>query len=494
VSEQDRFDHELRGWLRGAAARRAPDYLVPMAMAAVHGTRQRRAMPFSYPVSWFALAGVATVAMVIVAVAVLAPPVAPPTVGSPPPAIGSASSSSQSRPSVPAQAPTPLDLPSFTTPLMTSTDATWRSLTWSKLDPGNSLADVSKMVEWHGAYLAIGHVRTLASAGGFTPIWHSTDGTTWEPMPADTFGASSAILAIGRLPSALVALTVEATCSESAEPVFVNCRQVSGGITSWTSNDGLTWLPHTGPHLSISESLNGVGDLVSGPAGLLAVVQSDRPTLAVSSDGVSWDVITTDAMPQSFELGDVWGRADGYAAVGTLSFGSKDKPQFKGLAFWSNDGRNWSSSIAEPLTAGNDIVLAASEPGELWSLEEIVGGRDGAIAIGHAGGTPGITTWWHSDDGRSWRQLADYPPLGVWNGEGEGTGGAPDGRLASDGARTVAIRLTDDAAAWTSFDGSTWTPLTFEGAEPPDGDVTVLPGAILLFDGQSTWFGAANRD
>jgi hypothetical protein len=150
-----------------------------MAMGGVHGTRQRRAMPFSYPVSWFALAGVATVAMVIVAVAVLAPPVAPPAVGSPP-AIVSASSSSQSRPSVPAQAPTPLDLPSFTAGQVADAKVAWTGLSWHKLANDDPLASVRKIVRWSGGYVAVGAYQS-AWAGDGTPVWTSSDGLHFDP-------------------------------------------------------------------------------------------------------------------------------------------------------------------------------------------------------------------------------------------------------------------------------------------------------------------------
>ena len=39
----------------------------------------------------------------------------------------------------------------------------------------------------------------------------------------------------------------------------------------------------------------------------------------------------------------------------------------------------------------------------------------------------------------------------------------PDGSLRGDGHRFIAYRGWADQAGWTSFDGRTWQPLTFDG-------------------------------
>jgi hypothetical protein len=41
-----------------------------------------------------------------------------------------------------------------------------------------------------------------------------------------------------------------------------------------------------------------------------------------------------------------------------------------------------------------------------------------------------------------------------------------DGILLGNGERMVAYRGEPDQAAWTSFDGRSWTPLAFSGSRP----------------------------
>jgi hypothetical protein len=480
VSEQDRFDHELRGWLRGAAARRAPDYLVPMAMAAVHGTRQRRAMPFSYPVSWFALAGVATVAMVIVAVAVLAPPVAPPAVGSPP-AIGSASSSSQSRPSVPAQAPTPLDLPSFTAGQVADAKVAWTGLSWHQLANDDPLASVRKIVRWSGGYVAVGAYQ---SAGAGTPVWTSSDGLHFDPA---TIMQRAVVLDVAEANRKLVALTVPAdnvTCS-----LFSACSGSIDPIGTYMSTDGVSWKFAEGPNLSSTQVVTTSLVAAAAPAGLLVGTTDGQVAAALLSDGSAWSLVSG-GFPEGFELGGLWARPDGYAAVGTVASGPTDDPDFTATTLWSTDGRDWSIT-SQPEVSRADFVLAASEHGPVSRFGSLVAGRDGAIAVSHEGGVPGITSWWHSTDGRSWQKVADFLPLGPALRDDGSSSGVPDGDIASDGSRMVALRLGDKQAGWTSFDGSTWTSVTLDAPPAQEREMLVLPSGVLVFDGESTWFGEA---
>lgn len=78
-----------------------------------------------------------------------------------------------------------------------------------------------------------------------------------------------------------------------------------------------------------------------------------------------------------------------------------------------------------------------------------------------------------------------------------GIGGGADGWLASDASRLVALRLGSGLAAWTSFDGVSWSPLDLNGEFPsPDADrMTVLPNGVLVQQGTgadaASWFGEA---
>jgi len=122
-----------------------------------------------------------------------------------------------------------------------------------------------------------------------------------------------------------------------------------------------------------------------------------------------------------------------------------------------------------------------------------VSGRDGLIAVGEVDSTPGATLWWQSADGRDWRPLPGFLPLGPTTCTGHGCGLQPNGALAADGDRMVAVRSGADPGVWTSFDGLKWQWLPVTG-DVPDGQATqaiLLPGGVLLSDGRTTWFGEA---
>jgi hypothetical protein len=126
----------------------------------------------------------------------------------------------------------------------------------------------------------------------------------------------------------------------------------------------------------------------------------------------------------------------------------------------------------------------------IWSL---VAGRDGLIATGGWVATPGGALWWQSLDGRRWRPLPTYPPLGPTTCTGEGCGGQPNGTLVGDGHRMVALRGGVDAGVWTSFNGLAWRRLSVAGDLPSEQatQAVLLPGGVLLSDGTTTWFGEA---
>jgi hypothetical protein len=303
-----------------------------------------------------------------------------------------------------------------------------------------------------------------------------------------SFVRSAIVLDVVELKGLLIALAADPGHADC--PVLEPCLGNLENVRALTSVDRINWHQGSLPDLAATGPINSEPVMAVGPSGLLVATPNGPVVAALSSDGLSWS-LASDSFPAGFEMAGAWGRPDGYAAVGTLTFGTSQKPQYKGLALWSSDGRSWSSSSIDALGARYDIVLAASDPGELSSLSELVAGRDGAIAIGHAGGTPGISVWWQSTDGRSWGKVADFRPLGPALRDDGSSFGVPDGRIASDGSRMVALRLDDRSAGWTSFDGSTWTPLGFDGQLPQDGDLLVLPNGVLLFDGESSWFGEA---
>jgi hypothetical protein len=439
-------------------------------------------MLLSSPAAWFAGAGVAIIAAVLLAVTVLTPPVAPPLVGSSPP-VGSVSVSSSPRPSAPAQTPTPVDLPSFTAGQVADAKAAWTGLSWHKLANDDPLASVRKIVRWSGGYVAVGAYQS-AWAGDGTPVWTSSDGLHFDPA---TIMPRAVVLDVAEVNRKLVALTVPAdnvTCS-----LFSACSGSIDPIGTYMSTDGVSWKFAEGPNLSSTQVVTTSLVAAAAPAGLLVGTTDGQVAAALSSDGSAWSLVSG-GFPEGFELGGLWARPDGYAAVGTVASGPTDDPDFTATTLWSTDGRDWSIT-SQPEVSRADFVLAASEHGPVSRFGSLVAGRDGAIAVSHEGGVPGITSWWHSTDGRSWQKVADFLPLGPALRDDGSSFGVPDGDIASDGSRMVALRLGDKQAGWTSFDGSTWTSVTLDAPPAQGRAMLVLPSGVLVFDGESTWFGEA---
>ena len=85
--------------------------------------------------------------------------------------------------------------------------------------------------------------------------------------------------------------------------------------------------------------------------------------------------------------------------------------------------------------------------------------------------------------------------VGVWNGEGAGSGLLPNGELVGNGERMIAYDTVTGGRAWTSFNGSDWTSVAVSGSEPPaagspGNNLRLLPIGLIWDDGQGgTWIG-----
>jgi len=158
------------------------------------------------------------------------------------------------------------------------------------------------------------------------------------------------------------------------------------------------------------------------------------------------------------------------------------------VSLWSRDGRQWSETPTVLPTAPR----AGSAVGSAGA--SLVVGRGGMIAVGRGVTTPGAALWWQSANGRDWRPLPAFPPLGPASCRGEGCSLQPDGALVGDGLRMVALRGGADAGTWTSSDGLAWQRLPVTGDLPNDQatQAVLLPGGVLLSDGTTTWFGEAH--
>ena len=110
-------------------------------------------------------------------------------------------------------------------------------------------------------------------------------------------------------------------------------------------------------------------------------------------------------------------------------------------------------------------------------------------------GSTGEILWWRSPDGRHWRALQAFPPLGATTCGGANCSPRSNGTLFGDGHRIIAWRGGAAASALVSTDGKRWTALRLIGEIPNERatHATLLPGGVLLSDGTTTWSGQAER-
>jgi hypothetical protein len=404
--------------------------------------------------------------------------------------VATASPSSATGPnaSAPATSPTPIG-PShdaFTTPVPPPETATWTGIRWRKLASDDPLALVNSVLRWRGGLIAIGW------DGSGTPVWTSRDGAHWAPLPFDTattFWPGLLVVAMAEVPSGLVAFTVLAEPSGCNGTAACPGHGASPPLMSWTSPDGRSWTPHTGPDLGRPFQWRAFPLLAAGPTGLVAASTGSPARMATSVDGIDWRAVPVGALPAGLVIGDIAGTATGYTAVGSLSV---DQSHDRAVALRSLDGRTWSGPYPLHLFSSSGVILASTGPS--WGARVLVAGRDGLIAVGGVISTPGASLWWQSANGRDWQPLPTYPPLGPTTCTGEGCGGQPNGTLVGDGHRMVALRGGADAGVWTSSDGLAWRRLPVGGDLPSEQAMraVLLPGGVLVTDGTTTWFGEAN--
>jgi len=253
---------------------------------------------------------------------------------------------------------------------------------------------------------------------------------------------------------------------------------------SWTSVDGQSWGPAATLPVQSFASPTGSPPLVaSGPNGIVIATSGLGAQLATSPDGLRWTIQPRSGFPAGFALVDLHGTASGYVAIGWVRTASG---RSAAASLRSADGRHW------PKKATILPVAASGSRPAADSATYLQVGDQGMVAVG-IGGSPGAALWWRSSDGRHWKELPTFPPLGATTCGGANCGLQPDGTLIGDGHRLVALRGGTDGAAWTSSDGKDWTPLHQIGSLPDAGatQATLLPGGVLLSDGITTWYGQA---
>jgi hypothetical protein len=371
----------------------------------------------------------------------------------------------------------------FTTPIPPPADAAWTAIHWRKLASTDPLTLVRSALRWRGGFIAVG------SDGSSTPVWTSTDGAHWEPLPFDTattFWPGLQVIAVAEIRGSLVALTLLAGTWGCASACPTDSPTLP--LMSWTSPDGRAWTPHTGPGIGKPAQWSEPPLLAAGAAGLVAASPTVPTHLATSVDGIHWLTLPAAALPTGLTIRDLVATTAGFTAVGTLPM---DTDHDRAVAFQSVDGTTWTGPYALSMPMASAFILASTGPS--WGATGLVAGRSGLIGVGHVLATPGETLWWQSANGRDWRAMPKWPPLGPTTCQGEGCGSQPNGALVGDGHRMVALRGGVDAGVWTSADGLAWQRLPVTGDIPGEWatQAVLLPGGVLLSDGTTYWFGEA---
>lgn len=241
-------------------------------------------------------------------------------------------------------------------------------------------------------------------------------------------------------------------------------EKVATTTTMSYSSDGVRW--HAGNVVrQQTNPVDGIRGIFEGPEGLLAVEESGAcgdtwvEGLLTSSDGVTWQAVD---MGKAFGKAMIWnvsGGSTGFVATDTI-----------GQAVWtSRDGQSWRPvKLDSPAFARSriDDGTAFSAGYVLAGSTEEAGARDCGVTIADPSAKPSPTprlrvpaAWW-SSDGIGWVK-AELPgakaayPIQMW------------------------VRRLDDhtlvafgEGAWVSNDGRTWKPLAQPALLAPYGGLT----------------------
>ncbi len=333
--------------------------------------------------------------------------------------------------------------------------AAWTRLRVETLKGGPVSA--STVTAWSGGYLALGQ----SDGASPLPVWISRDGRSWVALPAGTLGPAS--------------LDLAAPCGDG---VVVAIESETGETTVWHSTDGVRWTSTAWPQTGLARR----SSLAGSALGALAILDMTPPRLAFSTDGSTWQPVPLPGSPAARAL-TVSVSAGGFVALGDAGTDASGTTKGSPVAWWSTDGTHWA------------LADVQADPGA--GFDSAFAGRTGLAAFSHSVGyVPGLTSYWTSADGRSWK-LSTADPYGVL-GEGEGMGSAA-GSFEGDEMRILGngSRIPDQRIEyWVSFDGTHWTRLALDvdRAAPVTEEVApfLMRDGVLFSGATGSWFGTAS--
>jgi hypothetical protein len=352
----------------------------------------------------------------------------------------------------------------------------WNGFSWTKLAAANPIlgdatnvtgSGVTQVLKWRGGYVATGSIFGNSDVAS-TSLWTSPDGATWTP--ATSIHETGVRVSVA--PAGLLAIGVDPTTDALG--------------STWTSSNGTDWTNAGTPNfggalLSIAGTDTGIVAIVSVTTGT-GKFATGNYLVEYSTDGMTWS-------PETIESGMTWNanapaprvqsNAGRFFLLGSIATPVADaggQPRMilaasvapPSYVWWSDDGRTWTRSGGSFQANPHSIDF----------------GRDGMLLETSWNAVPGGTELARSTDGgKTWTPDAKFGPLGPVTCSGEcGTG--PDGAIGSTGTVFVAVK-NGGKQAWTSFDGATWTPISWAGPDPSSvglGSFVVLPRGVLAGD------------
>lgn len=274
--------------------------------------------------------------------------------------------------------------------LMVATPAALATQPWQQVSQGTWLNDV--------AYGAGRYVAT-----GYTGIYTSTDGMTWQQATLPGAGT----------------VDYHRILWNSAQNRFVTAGFYGAVLTS---PDGLNWTAHPTGLLTVFSLILAGGQYVA--------VGEDASHVATSPDGITWTMHATPANGNDNLDGVAWNGAE-YVAAGYCL--SQSCPDGADIVLTSPDGAAW--TLVDPGTTANPIYA----DGIAW-------GNGRFVVVGQTG----VIT---STDGNSWTpQPVDYNQV---------FSAASNNALRFDGSRFLATGVDYSTgqrmlAVFASSDGSSW--------------------------------------
>ncbi len=331
----------------------------------------------------------------------------------------------------------------------------WSGFAWSADPAGSQLDSIRSVQTWSGGYFA---TTSADPSGPATGLWVSKDAEAWTPVTSIDAGTVFASVA----PGGLVAIAVPNDAPYTPGKV-------------WTSSDGVTWneagqsdLP--GVLVSIAGTSTGIVATVNESADGL----SDTYSVLFSKDGLHWTVdpgvgdIQSAMQIPHVQSGNGRFFLTGMAA-GPLA-GSADSPRFvldstvtSDVTLWSDDGVTWTQSRGIYSGFAGTILF----------------GRDGLLLETNYKSTPGgVGLARSSDGGKTWIPDDSFNPLGVADTSQMAGSVGPAGVIASNGS--IFLAVSDGGKASISYDGESWSPISWEGSAAQNFGLGPTTGFVVL--------------